>query len=1001
MITKEDILRASNKGLDIIRHLYPDVERLISDGNMKKPFRYGPGDKNPSMHLKETDSCWIVTDFGRDQHPRNPIDCWIEEKSGGTMGFYEAIVDINTTLGLGVGDIRRDVNKPFYEKGVEASADMKEGEWYYELNEKFTKEELAVMGPLVKQEHVDRLHWYSVKWLAKCKDRKLNKFCSTDTYPIFMRECHHMVEGRDVKFFKVYRPLEPDKQYRFMYIGGRPRGFINGLSELKGEHFALNETSRYEWESNPLNEGKPYKERKLPQAVICSGERDALCARSLGYIPLWLNSETADLEEDQYRDVMKLVETLYNIPDKDDTGIRRGREMALRYPDIRTIWLPRRFERFRDNRGRSRKDFKDWLELQDHPYAAMNALISQALPARFWEARESKKGDRQYTISSVCLQNFLRMQGFGKLKDRESGQTDFVRITGNVVEKITAQDVSDFLISWARGDEKKIPGRELPSDVQCEEVQNLIIDSPRTSPAALDKISAVELDFTNYTPRSQMFFFANATVNVSSEGIEAFDTGHAMETGRYVWQENVVPHKFRLLEPMFKVVREADDAGRPVFDIEVTDTRSKVLCYLINSSRLFWREELEQSQAGGESRESYREKHRFDINGPLLTAHQRLEQRQCLMNKLFAIGYMLHAYKDPSRTWAPMAMDWRIGDDGECNGRSGKSFLFTQVLSLVLKTVKLSGRNRKLLDNPHVFDQVTRHTRMLLVDDCHRLTPMEQFYDNITSDMTVNPKNNQSYNIPYAESPKLVFTTNYVPQNFDASTDARLLYMVFSDYYHQKTEENEAQYEGSMSIRDDFSKPLFGVDYSDDEWNADLNLLLQCEQFYLQTLPWNVKLQPPMENIMLRKRKQDMSGNFEDWAEQYFSPMGTHLDAFVEKQEALDDFRRATGLKDMTMNGFTKKLRAFARYCPYILELNPADLCSSSNPGRILRRKRDAMGIPSGQPTDFIYLRTDKQVLLPLIRDMKAQEERQDEVAANDNLVPAAETDEATGGAAF
>lgn len=1000
MIKKEDIYKASNKGLDIIRHLYPDVERLITDGNMKKPFRYGPGDKNPSMHLMEKDDCWIVTDFGADQHPRNPIDCWMDAKS---LGFYEAIVDINTTLSLGVGDLRSDVNRPFYEKGVDASPDMKEGEYYFELKEKFSKEELAVMGPLVTQEHVDRLHWHSVKWLGKCKDRKLNKWHSTDTYPIFMRECVHMVGERQVKFYKVYRPLEPDKKFRFMYIGGRPKGFINGLSELKGEHFALNETARYEHESNPLNEGKPYKERKLPCAVICSGERDALCARSLGYSPLWLNSETADLEPDEYRQIMKLVDVLYNIPDKDDTGIRRGRELALRYPDIRTIWLPRRIERFRDNRGRSRKDFKDWLELQDHPYAAMNTLVSQALPARFWEERETKKGDRTFSISSPCLQYFLRIQGFGKLKDREAGRTDFVRISGNVVERITAQDIAEFLINWARGDEKKIPGGQEPSDVQNIEVQALIIDSPRTSPAALDKLSSVELDFTAYTPTSQMFFFQNATVNVSARGIDVFDTSHAMESGRYVWTDNVVPHDYRELPSMFKVIRENDDQGRPVYDIEVTDTRSKVLCYLINSSRLFWRDELEQAlqDKSADERAAYREQHRFDINGPLLSAHQRLEQRQCLMNKLFVIGYMLHAYKDPSRTWAPMAMDWRIGDDGECNGRSGKSFLFTQVLSRLLKTVKLSGRNRKLLDNPHVFDQVTRHTRMLLIDDCHRMTPMEQFYDNITSDMTVNPKNNQSYNIPYAESPKLVFTTNYVPQNFDASTDARLLYMVFSDYYHQRTEENEAQYEDTRTIRDDFGKPLFGVDYSEAEWEADFALLMQCEQFYLQTLPWNVKLMPPMENIMLRKRKQDMSGNFEDWAESYFSPMGTHLDAFVEKQEALDDFRRSTGLKDMTMNGFTKKLRAFARYCPYIQELNPADLCSPSNPGRILRRKRDAMGIPSGQPTDFIYLRTDKQVLLPMIRDMKAQEDHQDQVAASDNMVPTAETDAATGGAAF
>ena len=155
----------------------------------------------------------------------------------------------------------------------------------------------------------------------------------------------------------------------------------------------------------------------------------------------------------------------------------------------------------------------------------------------------------------------------------------------------------------------------------------------------------------------------------------------------------------------------------------------------------------------------------------------------------------------------------------------------------------------------------------------------------------------------------------------------RLLYMVFSDYYHQATEESD--YHGSRSIRDDFGKSLFGVDYTEQEWNADLNFLLQCEQFYLQMLPTGDKIQPPMENILLRKRKQDMSGNFEQWAEAYFDVLCTeHLDRVIPIKDALDDFRSMSGLKDMTSNSFTRKLRAFASYCSYIEEMNPYDLCT-------------------------------------------------------------------------
>ena len=220
---------------------------------------------------------------------------------------------------------------------------------------------------------------------------------------------------------------------------------------------------------------------------------------------------------------------------------------------------------------------------------------------------------------------------------------------------------------------------------------------------------------------------------------------------------------------------------------------------------------------------------------------------------------MLHRYKSPSRAWAPQAMDNKIGEDGECNGRSGKSFMF-KALSYFMKTVKLSGRNPKLMDNPHVFDQVNQHTDFILVDDCDRYLNTGLFYDIITSDMTVNPKNNQSFTIPFEESAKLGFTTNYVPIDFDPSTEARLLYLVFSDYYHQRTEDND--YRETRSIRDDFGKDLFSKTYSENEWNADINFFLQCCRFYLSLCEESIKLLPPMENIIRRKYKADMGNNF-------------------------------------------------------------------------------------------------------------------------------------------
>ena len=405
---------------------------------------------------------------------------------------------------------------------------------------------------------------------------------------------------------------------------------------------------------------------------------------------------------------------------------------------------------------------------------------------------------------------------------------------------------------------------------------------------------------------------------------------------------------------MFSITRTIDEDGRPKFDIEVKNVKSHFFGYLINASRTYWRKELEYAfeDKSIEEKEAYHKAHLFDIAGEGLADNEIQEQKQNLINKIFTFGYMLHHYKAPSRAWAPMAMDNKIGENNECNGRSGKSFFF-KTLSLLMKTVKLSGRNPKLMDNPHVFDQVTQHTQMLLLDDCDRYLNTGLFYDNITSDMTVNPKNNQSFTIPFEDSPKIAFTTNYVPADFDPSSEARLLYMVFSDYYHQRTEEND--YQETRSIRDDFDEDLFSKTYTEDEWNADINFFLQCCRFYLSLAGEPIKIMPPMDNIIKRKFKADMGVNFEDWAASYFSEESERLDTFIVRERAFNDFKQFSGINKATTQSFTKKLRAFVELCPYIQELNPADLCNSQH--RIIRRDP---ANPDSSPVEMIYLRSKK-----------------------------------------
>lgn len=933
MISIRDLYNKTNDGLDIILHYYPQARAVVGT---KNKFKVRGGERTASACLIHKESArggtWKVVDFGEDGHGIDPIDVVMREES--ITRIYEAVLKVAAIFGV-TDELDRAVNKPDIVKRP-ARPEEAEGTRPYELKESVSAEHAAIMGPKVTPEHLSALGWYEAEWVGYVKNRQVTEKHSTENYPIFVRECivDHPMQGQPDRFYKIYEPLNPDKAYRFSYMpaGAKPPRYTNGLHELREAFEAMNKAAREAWESDEDNGAMPYRAERIKEVFICSGERDALCCKSMGYFPVWFNSETYQISGAEMGELLKYAERVYNIPDIDETGIKKGGELALRFLDVHTIWLPQRLREFRDNRGKRRKDLKDWMELRDQR-GDFNGLMELAMPARWWNEDVDSKGKTSYSIDTACLHYFLGLNGFCTMHDDTTTEARLVRITGAVVEHVSAKDVRQFLIRWA--DEHYLP----------RGVRNLLLNSPRLAEASLSNLKERDLDFSKSTPTSQLFFFPRQTVQVEAEGIKVFGGG---EVGHFVWSDNVIARRFTQRPAYFTVTGESES------DLQVTLTadavESKFLGFVVNSSRLYWQQEVERAALMNDKGATVQP---FTISSPLLDAAENRDQNRCLLNKLFVIGYMLHGFKSQSRAWAAQALDNKIGENEECNGRSGKSFFF-KTLSRFMLTVKLSGRNPKLMDNSHVFDQVTKHTDMLFFDDCDKYMNASRFYDLVTSDMTVNPKGSQSFTIPFEDSPKLAFTTNYVPRDFEASTEARMLYLVFSDWYHERTEDNG--YAETRSIRDDFGgRDLHGADYTEEEWNADTNFVMQCVALYLRLAEKGWKIKPPMANILQRKAKEDMGSNFEQWAEGYFAADSGNLDREIMKRRAYDDFIDDAKVNRAfyTMNRFTKALRAFCELTPYIKCLNPRELCGTN--GRIVHRVDDKV-------EDYLYIQTINNV---------------------------------------
>lgn len=902
------IYDATNGGLDIILHYYPQAADSVDRPNKGFSLRE---ETAPSAFLKRIKGVWRVTDFGEENKARSPIDVVMKEEN---VEFNEALSILASRYGI-ENRLDESQNRAMIESRP-ATSEEEDGHFDFETHD-FTPDELRTLGNGVKAEHATALSFYAVTWYSFTKNRKTTTIRSNENFPIFMRECHTNGES----FFKILKPMEPKKEYRFMYLGKKEADYVNGLWELRKAHAKF--VADHENDEVPEGKSPP---TKLPECVICSGERDAVCCLSRGCQPVWLNSETAELGAGVFHSLLSMCEKVCNLPDIDATGRARAKALALKYIDIFTIELPESLLQHRDRRGNPCKDMRDWCEFHSRQRDFQD-LVDVARQCKFWYTEKDKKtGTLKTKLDVVNLLWFLELQGFARLVDEQTMKERIVLITDdNVVREVTANNIRDYLNEYCRA-------HYISLDVQRSLIASRFVKNIIESLPVVDD----RLNFTNHTATSQFFRFDNETVEVTATEVRKCRSFH-------IWAHDVCHHRFKRLEPSFTVTE--DDNGNSRLDIH--DDSSLFFRFCVNSSRLYWQKEFDF--ATGINDTTYREKNKFTVCGPYLTDDERAEQQQCLLAKLYAIGYLLHSGKDPSMPFIVWVLENNVLNDEASSGGSGKSFIGT-MLKVVKHIVSLDGRNKHLTDNQHYLERVNEETDILWLDDAVKYFDFDSFYTLATGAMIINEKHTRSKEIDFEHSPKVAITSNFAPARFDESTLRRLLFVPMSDYYHQKTEFNT--YEETRRISDDFGQNLFGPDYTPEQWNADINFLVDCLQFFLQEKERKHVVYADLRNIYSRINLSIMGDQFNEWAEGYFLPDGPNLDVMIRKTDVFNDFVAATGLKLWSQSKFSRALQSFCRNNSHYIEcLNPPELCPASTPGRIVRKV-------ANRTEYYIYLKT-------------------------------------------
>lgn len=932
-INKDDVLQATDGGLDIIRYYISDIDQYI--GKSKK-FALRE-EKTPSCTIKRlTDGNYVVTDFGADGKPMNGI-AFVRKMEN--CEFGEAIKIIAERHGIGSSE----QIKSMYEAEVsstDAAPDQLEKEWYFQYSNDISENHLRILfsdrtwtyiqkqvqddkgkdTPIaeVQAEVQSRLrkiltkqHWHALDSYTIIKGRKAITFSASEFYPIFAIE----EEGKNGRFIKVYQPKSKDKGKRFFYYGEFDKNFLHGWQQVRQAYEdLLSAEGQYEDENNSIA-------RKLEDIFYCTGGSDALNLYALGYNVVYPSSEHFKLTKDHVYKFFAKAKNVYTCPDRDYTGQFQNHRLCMNkendiFLDIRTVELPESLALHRDQYGRPCKDVRDFLKY----YSAKDFqnLVRVAMMYRFWDSHQkiSRNGEPtmkfgkpvyEFKLSMERVLNFLRKNGFGRRKVNEEAM-EFIQIDGNLVRQVKPEDIKVFLLSFLRS-------RYMPEDLL-----NVLHRSPMLSSTSFESLPELDPDFRDFDSKSQYLFFQNTNWRITAEGIEELRTE---QLTKMVWESKIIKHKVKKLDKMFDVTTDEQDKYR----LTIHNQQSPLMRFMIQTSRVHWRKELEErlDHLPQEEIDAYKAEHKFDIAGPNLTADEQYEQTVHLLNKMYAFGYLCHRYKSRSNSWIVYGMDEAPANDDRSQGGTGKSILFLAVA--VLKNVLLlDGKDKDLFADKHVFENVTTNTDVIYIDDADRKFPMERTFSMTTGDITVNPKGTRRTQLKFADAPKLGVTTNFSPDDLSDSVLRRLLFFACSNYYHTNA---SGRFREKLQPKDEFGFEFWDEEYSAENWNLDFNFMAQCIQLYLSRSKW---IEAPMQNLMNKSLVNSMGFNFVAWADVFFAEESGRLNAFISTSYAIQDYFNESGIK-ITPNGFNGKLREYAQLKR--LNLNPSDLLNKD--GRIIK----------------------------------------------------------------
>jgi hypothetical protein len=530
---------------------------------------------------------------------------------------------------------------------------------------------------------------------------------------------------------------------------------------------------------------------------------------------------------------------------------------------------------------------------------------------QYWEKiTKSDRAGNDYSLYRYRYMygyNFLKRRGFGRIMMAGRNYV-LCYILDKVVEVVEAYQIRDYVMEFTK--------EVIKEQNDKVEVMDMLYRGGKMyfGPDSLGNLDFVLPVFEYADKGHQYLFFKGKYFKITAEGIEEKPMN---ELTNHVWRDKINDFDAKLLDHEMFTVDRMDEAyikkhkadhlrefiGQYEVEMSKEARESHFAQFLYNTGEFFW--------------------YKFqDVNtrkrcSDMRTDEERLETNLHFVSKMTAIGYLLHKYRDKSCEKAVIAMDGKLSEVGESNGRTGKSILGFAIGN-VIPQVYIGGKSHDLEKDLFIFEEVNEKIDNIFLDDVCANVNFEFFFPVITGKLTVNPKGQKKFTLSERDTPKLYITTNHAINGSSASYKDRQALIAFSDYYNE-----------NYKPIDEVGINLFD-EWDEKQWNLFYNFMAYCLHLYFKAakMGWGMNhtglISPPTERLELRRIRQFIGEDYLIWASEYFGVgednkvdrSNANINHEIPRSELYNDYlgKNPTQHKYMNPFRFKKKMLAWCQY---------------------------------------------------------------------------------------